>query len=141
MHELEILSKIAYLDVEYVECNYLFCPICILNIVKIEKNHKLDIYGLGDFEYISEKYTNLIKFNNFYFHNDLIETYNVTIDRRKYFLYNNELSMQLIKFTNYNYNQLRNLRPENLRLLKKLLVKNFKINLDYINEYIKIKYL
>jgi hypothetical protein len=51
------------------------------------------------------------------------------------------LSMQLIKFTNYNYNQLRNLRPENLRLLKKLLVKNFKINLDYINEYIKIKYL
>lgn len=139
-HELQIIAKINYLDVEYSECNYIFCSICILNIEKIEKNHKLDTFGLNDFEYISEKYTNLIKFNNFYFHNDLIETYNITIDRRKYFLNNDDLSMQLIKFTNYNYNQLQDLRPENLIKLKELLIDKFQINLNYINDYIKIKY-
>ena len=139
-NELQILSKINYLEVEYTECNYIFCPICILNIEKIEKHHKLDTFGLNDFEYISEKYTNLIKFNNFYFHNDLIETYNVTIDRRKYFLKDNELSMQLIKFSHYDYNKLQDLRPENLIRLKELLVDKFQINLNYINDYIKIKY-
>jgi len=139
-NELQILSQINYLEVEYTECHYLFCPICILTIEKNEKNHPLNTFGLNNFEYISEKYTNLIKFNNFYFHNDLIETYNVSIDRRKYFLNNNDLSMHLIQFSNYNYNQLRDLRPDNLIRLKELLVNKFQINLNHINNYIKIKY-
>ena len=114
---------------------------CILNIESIEKNHKLNTVGLSDFEYISEKYTNLIKFNNNYFHNDLIETYNITIDRRKYNLEEKKkLSMKLIKINNYNYNQLQDLRPENLIKFKNFLIQKFNINLDHIDAYIKIKY-
>jgi hypothetical protein len=33
-----------------------------------------------------------------------------------------------------------NLRPENLKKIKQILVDKFKLNLNYINEYIKTKY-
>jgi len=142
LNELVILNKITYLDVEYEEVNHIFCNNCIMKVEKIEKNHKLNTFGIGDFEYISSKYTNLIKFNNYYFHNDLIEPYNVIIDRRKYY-YNddNVLSMKLIKFSNYNYNEMEDLRPANLKKIKNLLIEKFKINLNYINAYIKTKYV
>ena len=141
LNELQIFTNITYLNIEYIECNYIFCNMCILNIENIEKNHRLDTFGLNDFEYISEKYTNLIKFNNNYFHNDLIEPYNITIDRRKYNLEKEKkLSMELIKINNYNYNQLRDLNPTNLIKFKNLLNQNFNINLDHIDAYIKIKY-
>ena len=140
LNELQIFTNITYLNIEYIECNYIFCNMCILNIESIEKNHKLNTFGLTDFEYISEKYTNLIKFNNNYFHNDLIESYNITIDRRKYNLKEEKLFMELIRINNYNYNQLQKLNPANLIKFTIFLIQNFNINLDHINAYIKIKY-
>ena len=140
LSELTIINKITYLEVEYEKVNYIFCNNCIMKIEQIEKNHKLDTFGTTDFVYISYKYTNLVKFNNYYFHNDLIEPYNIIIDRRQYFYKDDLLCMKLIKFANYNYNEMMNLRPENLKKIKQILVDKFKLNLNYINEYIKTKY-
>tara|TARA_B110000285_G_C15005517_1_gene553638 strand:- start:223 stop:861 length:639 start_codon:yes stop_codon:yes gene_type:complete len=141
LKELVLLNKITYLEVQYEKVDYIFCNHCIMKVEQIERNHKLNTFGTEDFQYISHKYTNLIKFNNNYFHNDLIESYNVIIDRRKYFYKDDVFYMKLIKLSNYNYNEMLNLRPTNFEELKKILITNFQVNLNYINEYIKTKYV
>jgi len=141
LSELNIINKMTYLDIEYEKINYIFCNNCILKIENIEKNHKIDVFGITDFMYISYKYMDVIKHNNFYFHNDLIESYNIIIDRRQYSYNDINLYMKLIKFNNYNYNEMENLRPDNLKKIKKILIENFKINLNYINKCIETKYV
>ena len=141
LEELFIINNMNYYDISYTKCNLLFCNLCLHHANK--KAFKLNIYNYENilFEYISYDFYKYIIMNNKYFIRDKVIN-NKNIDIKRIMFYENETSLELKyitinKLTDLN---LYKLKPTNYKILNKIIKNDFNFDLEYLKEYLKVKY-
>ena len=139
LEELFLVNSLNYYDIIFKKVNKIFCNLCLFNLHK--KLYDFDIYNKGIFENISEEFYNYIKMNNNYFVKDkTINRKNITIKR---ILFKNDNEILYLKYINISNNHLfkfYTLTKHNYNVLNTLIFNDFNFDLEYIKNYIKIKY-
>jgi len=139
LQELFLVNSLNYYNIKFKKVNNIFCNLCLFNLHK--KSYDFDIYNKGIFEYISSEFYNYIKMNNNYFIKDKINNRkNVTIKR---ILFKNRDNDLYLKYININSNcllSITSLSEHNYKVLNDIIFKDFNFDIEYIYNYIKIKY-
>lgn len=140
LEELFIVKKINYYNVNYDKCNKIFCNLCLYHVnkkLKILKKSNND-YLLID--YISYDFYNYILMNNMYFINDQSINYKNINIKRIIFHEKNNLEMKYIIINNLYELKIEKLKKKNYEILNNLIENDFNFNLNYLKEYLKLKY-
>lgn len=141
LEELFIINNMNYYDISFKKCNLIFCNLCIHHSNK--KAFKLNIYNYENilFEYISYDFYKFVIMNNKYFIKDkVINCKNIDIKRIIFHEKEDTLELKYITINNLYDLNLYKLKPFNYNILNKIIKKDFNFDLEYLKEYLKIKY-
>lgn len=141
LEELFIINNMNYYDISYTRCNLIFCNLCLHHTNK--KAFKLNIYNYENilFEYISYDFYKYIIMNNRYFIRDkVINNKNIDIKRIMFHELEDSIELKYITISKLSDLNLYKLKPDNYKILNKIIKKDFNFDLEYLKEYLKVKY-
>ena len=137
LEELFVINNINYYNIKYEKCNFIFCNLCLYNVNN--RTFKLQSDNLL-FDYISYDFLNYINVNNMYFIKDkIINNKNISI-KRIIFHKKNDLIMKYIIINNLSELKLSLLKKNNYETLNDIIKYDFNFDIEYLKEYLKIKY-
>lgn len=141
LEELFVINNITHYNVKYKKCNLIFCNLCLYYVNKKTFKFKLFPYDYLLFDYITYDFYNYILMNNMYFIKDkVINDKNVSIERIVFDKINDEFFMKFIFINNLSELKIDLLKKKNYNTLNDIIMKDFNFDIEYLKEYLKIKY-
>lgn len=137
LEELLTINTINYYDIKFEETNLIFCNLCMFNVNKKSNINNVNIL----FDYISNDFYNYIIMNNMYFIKDSsINNKNTSIKRIIFHKKKDSLFLKYIYIDNLLELNLNKLTKNNYEILNNIIKNDFNFDMNYLKDYLKIKY-